>query len=977
MRLTILGLGMSWLLMPCAGAQSPSPIAEVPPQYPNLKVTSRAVVLDVIVTDSSGKPVTGLAKDAFVVTEQGEKQTISFFEENGAAPLAAPVEMPKLPPDVFTNFSPFPQPPAVNVLLLDSLNTRMESQSNVHSQVMAFLKNAKPGTRSAIFTMGLGLHFIQGFNDDPAVLAAALHSEKNSEVETSVMLKGQDETIAQQRVIDMMSAPEGGHGATAAPREMIAALQRFTEENDTSRSFDRMFRTLANLQRLAAFLEGFPGRKNIIWFAEKVPGIFLTGGKTGNPAFDDELRKTLAMLATARAAIYPVDARGTSNSAQFTAENLQRSSQTGEEMDRNTDQMNAQQLAEQSGGRAFANMNGISEVIDKVTSNSAYFYTLSYVPANAKMDAVFRKIGVKVAGGDYSLSYRRGYFAVDTDLPGSAMRNRDRKLQQLADQSIGAIDPLLPFMDLGMPQSEQILYKVRIVPVAAEEKASTGKKDKIRYAVDFAIDPKDLKLNLGADGLHTGAVNVSLLVYDRYGNVVSREDHVARLNIKPEAYSVFQNAGVPLRLELAVPKGNYWLRTGVYDQGSRKVGTMEVALSSVVPLQALTETKRTVESESAKILAPVPSASVPAFSAEYAVGAGEKITVEQLERLVNQLHVMTDKEASQRLAKCKLTERLSTIQLEQLQKSLPGERSRSALLVIADVSAFLDLPAADRVFQAAPDQAAQRQILSRAVDFVVAATARMPDFLAGKKTLRFQDTKFGISENDPVILTPGLYHLIDKKVLPIRYRNGREEIDSSSDSGLYEAERPAMGLITHGIFGPMLQTVMSDILKGKIGWSRWEQTPSGLVAVFRYSVQREQATYTVTWCCVDAGPGIFRELQTIPRYHGEISVHPESGVITRLVLEADMDPGRPVSIANAFVEYGPVEISGKTCVCPARSATMLVAQLIVEHGKATKSGETYYHQTEERLNVTSVNDSSFEQYHVFGSEMRIVPEGQE
>jgi hypothetical protein len=106
-------------------------------------------------------------------------------------------------------------------------------------------------------------------------------------------------------------------------------------------------------------------------------------------------------------------------------------------------------------------------------------------------------------------------------------------------------------------------------------------------------------------------------------------------------------------------------------------------------------------------------------------------------------------------------------------------------------------------------------------------------------------------------------------------------------------------------------------------------------------------------------------------------VHPESGVITRLVLEADMDPGRPVSIANAFVEYGPVEISGKTYVCPARSATMLVAQLIVEHGKATKSGETYYHQTEERLNVTSVNDSSFEQYHVFGSEMRIVPEGQE
>src|SRR5207342_3504992 len=71
-----------------------------------IRVESRAVLVDVIVTDSSGKPVTGLPKDAFTVTEQGKLQTISFFEENGAALPAQPLEMPKLPADVFTNFSP-------------------------------------------------------------------------------------------------------------------------------------------------------------------------------------------------------------------------------------------------------------------------------------------------------------------------------------------------------------------------------------------------------------------------------------------------------------------------------------------------------------------------------------------------------------------------------------------------------------------------------------------------------------------------------------------------------------------------------------------------------------------------------------------------------------------------------------------------------------------------------------------------------
>ena len=202
--------------------------------------------------------------------------------------------MPKLPPNTFTNLSPFPQPPAVNVLLLDSLNTRMENQSVVHSQVLKFLKSAKPGTRSAIFTMGLGLNFIQGFNDDPAVLAAALNNKKNNEVETSVMLKGQDESNAQQNVIGMMSAQAPGGGTVASP-EMIGALQNFLNENDTSRSVHRDFVTLANVQRLAGFLQGFPGRKNIIWFAEKVPSVFLTGGKTGDPGVDDEIKRTLAM----------------------------------------------------------------------------------------------------------------------------------------------------------------------------------------------------------------------------------------------------------------------------------------------------------------------------------------------------------------------------------------------------------------------------------------------------------------------------------------------------------------------------------------------------------------------------------------------------------------------------------------------------------------------------------------------------------
>ncbi len=583
-----------------------------PQPQPELRVTTRAVLVDVLVTDN-GRPVTGLKKDAFTVLENGVPQAISFFEENNTAPPAQAVQIPQMPPDIFTNFSPFPDPPAVNVLLLDTLNTPMEDQSYVHKQALDFLKSAKPGSRMAIFTMGLGLHFIQGFNDDPAVLAAALNNKKNTEVQSAVMLKSGMETLSQQNLVGMMEDSEA-YGTAASPA-MIAAFNQFMRENDTSRAFDRVYVTLANLQRLAAFLEGFPGRKNIIWFTEQVPSIFLSGSsgtggvQFGNPATGDEIKRTLTMLAAARAAIYPVDASGTANYSLYTAENsISTASSEPQQMvgvngslaqsvnnddqQRNTDQINAQYLAEQSGGIAFANSNGLDRIIGKIASTGDRFYTLAYTPINSNMDGNFRKIEIKVSGGKYTLSYRRGYYAVDDALPGSSLEVRNEQMQRLIAQNPNAVNPLLPFMDLGMPQSEQILYKIRVYPVPAGSvpagpNDSPGKKDAAHYRMDFALNTTDLHLDPGPDGLRHGALNVSWVIYDRYGNAVSHEDHLVNLAFKPDAYAAVLKAGVQLHAQLTIPKGgnDYWLRTGVFDRDSRRVGTMEIPLSAVKPLE--------------------------------------------------------------------------------------------------------------------------------------------------------------------------------------------------------------------------------------------------------------------------------------------------------------------------------------------------------------------------------------------------------
>jgi VWFA-related protein len=907
-----------------------------------LRINSRSVLVDVVVTDKSGKPVTGLKQDAFTVTEQGKPQEIGFFEEHAGMPAAAaPVEMPKYPPDVFSNFSPFPQPAAVNVLLLDSLNTRMEDQAVVHQQALKFLKSAKAGTRMAIFTMGLGLHFIQGFNDDPAVLAAALNNKKNNEVQSSEMLKGQEESNAQANLAGMMSTTVGG--TTVAPQAMVEALQNFINENDTSQSIDEGFITLANVQRLATFLEGFPGRKNIIWFAEKMPSVFITGTNgTNNPALGDEISKTLAMLASARAAIYPVYARGIPVNSLYTAENnlskaITQPSQligpngaivgslNSDDAQRNSEISSAQILAEQSGGRAFAT-NGMADVMKKVTSDSSYFYTLSYSPTNAKMDGSFRTVEVKIPGEKYKLSYRQGYFAMDAALPGSAMNIRNHAIAKLAAQNPGAVDPLLPFMDLAMPQSQQILYKVRIVPGAAGENEAAEKKGESHYKVDFAVDLKDLYLKDERNGQHKGALNVSLIVYDRYGKIVTRDDHIAQLNIKPDVYAIFEQTGVQMHAELSVPKGQYWLRTGVYDQGSHKLGTMEVALSSVVPLEEVAPLEASIQlqgSVSTQGSSLRTSMKAPATTAPR---IAEKVTVEQLEHTLDAAHKKRDQDLAKLLGDMELSERLDSKKLANIQAELPGEKSRQALLVLADASAFLQPPYAEIPTTAAPDAHTQNVILAKAAETLMSSIHKLPDFYAQQTTTRFHDLKVSYLSpvSAPVIVEHQAFHPLDNFSGTVYYRNGKEEEEAKTDK--YGRKiRPRNGLVNWGAFGQLQRIVVTDIYKGKMEWGHWEQRSTGPVAVFRYSIPKEKSNYVVNYCCIGLPNEAWHDFQSIPPFHGEIAIDAATGAVYRLMIVTELSPDAPIFQADIVVEYEPVEIGGTMYVCPRKSVTITTA----------------------------------------------------
>jgi hypothetical protein len=371
--------------------------------------------------------------------------------------------------------------------------------------------------------------------------------------------------------------------------------------------------------------------------------------------------------------------------------------------------------------------------------------------------------------------------------------------------------------------------------------------------------------------------------------------------------------------------------------------------------------------------------ALPAF-------AFDKVTVEQLQRAVTAARGQTDKEVAERLGNLELTERLSTSRYEKLKIDLPGDRARLALLALSDASAFLDLPPADVLQAPKPDTATQGKIVSKAADFVAATVSKMPDFFATRTTTRFKDMKVSRQLDETTLVPKQSFRLIDRQGATVTFRNGKEVVEAPGKKRTGTSVTSTTGLTNWGVFGPLLGVVMTDLLKGKMGWGHWEQGPAGPLAVFRYVVPEDRSNYTVRYCCFQSEMGEMREFDAVPAYHGEIAIDPSSGAILRLVLKTDLEPSLPIGRSDVAVEYGKVEIGGKTYICPVKSISISNAATKVFHGtifyvddsKKSKrddyQGDAVKHaETVSEPKVTAINDVVFENYHEFRGEVRILP----
>ncbi len=571
------------------------------PSQPAIRTGANLVLVDVVATDHD-QPVLGLDRKDFHIFEDGKEQAISSFEEHRPA-AALPVYLSSpLPANTWSNLPAYSKSSAVNVLLLDALNTGVSDQLRVRQKMIDYLAAVKPGTPLAIFALSSQLRLVTDFTTDPAALAKELKNPKATPGD-SPLLDTQPTTAlnaAQVSAVgNSLTEPSGNPPARGAGLKNVASsspgmdavgqLQQFQADQGAFQTDVRVKITLGAMQQLAGYLRGIDGRKNVIWFSGSFPLTLFPDSSSplefaNVNSYREQIEKTANLLTAARIAIYPVDARGLMVASEFNATNRLPTPQQQQSLnhvkadeDFHNAQASMQMMAEETGGRAYLDSNDLDQAVADAARNGSSYYTITYVLPSERLDGKYHKIEVRVDGERrLKLAYRRGFYADAGGNPssGGAQNNVFRTA-----------------LEADAPEATAILIKARVLPAtdpvfsgvnlpggSAGQNYASFAGAPHRYMIDLTIDPNGLAFSTTPAGDLKASIELAMIAYGVDGRHLNDYAHGFELGFKAAQAEKLKASGITVRLPFDLPSGEVDLRIGVHDLNADRAGSVDIPL---------------------------------------------------------------------------------------------------------------------------------------------------------------------------------------------------------------------------------------------------------------------------------------------------------------------------------------------------------------------------------------------------------------
>jgi VWFA-related protein len=495
-----------------------------------------AIVVDVVVRDRRGNPVTNLTAADFELTEDGVRQEIgSFTPVLSAAPdaVVAPTNAAGSGASVAAPAAPAPAPtaqaPAIVALVFDRLSP--EARAFAHKAAMQYVGDTQLSTNIvAVFGVDLSLVFYQPFTRDADKIRQGIQAAGGRG--TSRVERARERAGAAEQGLSgptqsggasgipgaAPSAAGSGAAAQGAPPGSNVQAQMMQIESRMVQRFAALeqdaqgFTTANALTAIVSAMRAIPGRKSLVFFSE---------GLSFSSNVQSRFFSVIDAANRANVSIYPMDAAGlrTLSTARETTEGLYSASRAvadgldfGDSADRprlealetNEALLRADPhsglgiLADETGGMLIAGSNELKTGFTRIDTDLRNYYVLTYVPANTTLDGKYRRIGVKVRREGLRVYARKGYYAVRPTVGAPVLGHEAPALTALEQTPVPNAFPAraaaFRFPEAAHPGLLSVLVHVPTASVtfqpAKEVKGAKGAKDAKTgevYTSDFVV----------------------------------------------------------------------------------------------------------------------------------------------------------------------------------------------------------------------------------------------------------------------------------------------------------------------------------------------------------------------------------------------------------------------------------------------------------------------------------------------------------
>lgn len=551
-----------------AGWQEPPPTqkpAVAPVQEPAddvVRITSKLVQLDLVVTDKNGAQVTDLKAEDFEIFEDGHSQPITHFSYiiSGPASGSSLTNAADGQPIAASSTAPVSALRREKVrrtiaIVIDDLGMSYVTTRAARVALKKFVdEQIQPGDLVAIIRTGGTVGTLQQFTNDKRQLLASVERVRWNQCSRS----------------GITVLPAAGN-AFAAP---ICAMDSTLASIEVLRSVIVGMRQLPGRKSLILVADGFPVEKKEDPTKLAVrPSLFIavdgfrgisdntasTPKSVDRPLSFDPSRQISEAAIRSSVVIYALDTRGLSALSPTAADNLRQSS-TLEMKDLLTQRSDLDmvgrsesgQVADATGGLFIQNTNDLNLGLNRIMQDQRGYYLLGYRPGSDTFDRRFHNISARVKNrSDLRVRTRSGFYGVTEEELPKAPADVDRfQLALMSPFAASDIDVRLTPVFTSLPSTGPVLRTL------------------------LHISARDLTFKEQPDGWRTAELVLRGLLFGDNGQIIDEHRRAFSVRVRGATFDRIQSQGFDYIFNMPTKKpGGYQFRIALLDTVSSRVGS--------------------------------------------------------------------------------------------------------------------------------------------------------------------------------------------------------------------------------------------------------------------------------------------------------------------------------------------------------------------------------------------------------------------